>query len=245
MHGGRRLQHWVANIGHRPGFDDALAAFPHDFRKPLRLVKSGAVPRGLNLNEWPSEAKERFVVGGRWRTKRRAIVRDTVHQIFAEGRHYTESDQYRRMVSVLESGSGAWNYRCESLDDIHAYFERLIATHEHMRTNGYLTQPELGGEAHDEVKVYIPSDGRLLIGNGGNHRLAMAHLLGINRVPAIIAGVHTHWARQCFDRFGPPLTDAVYLGLDELPTVRRESHRERARRRARARELQQQSVQQG
>ena len=202
---------------HRRGFEQARAAFPERFGKPVRHFDPGEVGALVDTKHWPRSQHRAFLLDGDWDRVRveRPIIARTIEQIFAEGRPSTESDQFAHMVAVLESGSGEWNYRCESLEDIHAYFASLEAAFASIRDEGYRTQAELGGDRWDEIQVYLDRRGTLVIGNEGNHRYEMARVLGLTAVPMQLRGVHTAWARACYDRFGGPLERAVRRGIDE------------------------------
>lgn len=62
-----------------------------------------------------------------------------------------------------------------------------------MRKHGYLTQPQLGGPASDEVQLYVTREGRFCKKGGGNHRILMAEVLEMRQIPVSVAGVHPLW----------------------------------------------------
>ena len=202
---------------HRRGFAQAREAFPERFGKPILRFDPREVGSLIDTKHWPRSQHRAFLLDGDWDRVRveRPIIARTIEQVFAEGVPYTESEQFAHMVAVLESGSGEWNYRCESLEDIHAYFASLEAAFVSIRDEGYRTQAELGGDRWDEIQAYLDRRGTLVIGNEGNHRYEMARVLGLTSVPMQLRGVHTAWARSCYDRFGPPLERAVRAGLEE------------------------------
>jgi hypothetical protein len=214
-----RLARPLGRLGvHRAGFAHALEALPHRPEKPRAVVDPHAVRAGIHTREWPRPGHRALVLDGEWDEVHveRPIIERTVEQLFVEGRPYTETVQFRHMVDILERGSGEWNYRCRTLADVHAYFERLIAAYESIRDRGYRTQEELDGRPGDEIRLYVARDGGLLIGNGGNHRYCMVRALGLRAVPVQIMGVHLRWARTCYDRWGGSLERAIRRGLDDL-----------------------------
>lgn len=64
------------------------------------------------------------------------------------------------------------------------YYERVDGMFEDMRQNGF----RLGGPL---PKLLIGRDGEVFIGNQGNHRLAMAHILKLPKVAGEILCRHS------------------------------------------------------
>lgn len=77
-----------------------------------------------------------------------------------------------------------------------AALERLAQTDELLESvarNGYQTQEELGVEQlPNEIRVAIRRDGRYLFVDG-RHRLAVARVLGLERVPVYVVARHPGW----------------------------------------------------
>jgi hypothetical protein len=148
----------------------------------------------------------------------RPLIVETMRLLFDEGVPWSETPQYRVMMHAVEeyqagrvdrpSTIGA--YWCRSPDDVERYFQALTSAIQSIRTHGYRTQAELRQRAphsvndvHDEVRVLIARDGRLILGGGGTHRLLIAQRLGLERIPARVAGVHERWALDVWERSSP------------------------------------------
>ena len=68
-----------------------------------------------------------------------------------------------------------------------------------MQNEGYKQSHLVGSPYWDEAHVYIDSDGDLCLGRHGNHRIAIARALGLNRVPVLLGGIHKDFARTLGD----------------------------------------------
>ena len=109
-----------------------------------------------------------------------------VHDILA-GRHYNRTDEYHNRINdrIAEGISPE-----QARTDMDHYYQRLLAVLDNIKSRGYRSQAELAGDPRDEIKVYVDREGELLIGDGGNHRLALAQLLALPSVPVLVNGVH-------------------------------------------------------
>lgn len=132
-----------------------------------------------------------------------------VHDLVA-GRPYRETREFHsRVKDRIAEGVNPRQARAE----MEAYYCRLLGVLEDIRRRGYRSQADLGGDPRDEIKVYVDRDGALLIGDGGNHRLAFARLLGLPSVPVLINGVHCDFVAAHSE--GTPY-DFVIRGLPDV-----------------------------
>ncbi|WP_091644517.1 hypothetical protein [Aquisalimonas asiatica] len=141
------------------------------------------------------------------------MIHETVRGLFIDGLEYQETPQYRWMMERVLSAPPEPNWGCGSTEEVHDYFEVLIATFQSMKTKGYLDQSQLHGKdvkkADDEIPVYVTRSGELCQGNAGNHRIKMAEILGVERVPVIFWGIHTVWVEKLSNRFDMPPRESV------------------------------------
>jgi hypothetical protein len=181
---------------------------PHHWRRPRRGF--------LVAGSW--DIDERLDLDGYYRESRN--YRSTL-QIFADGRPYRESDQYRHLHHSLLNG-GRHN-RAGSIEELERYFQKLHEIFENIRTRGFLSQRELNlatPTVMGEVQMMVDRDGHLLRAHGGNHRFAMAQVLDLEAIPVFVTGIHARWAQRCYERFGGDLVSAVQRGLDDLTVGR-------------------------
>ncbi|NBG89524.1 hypothetical protein [Isachenkonia alkalipeptolytica] len=158
----------------------------------------------------------------------RRVIYASMNQIFVEGIHFKECDQYYWMKErILERGHSYW---CTSEDDLDKYFENLIKTYEGIKNEGYLSQEELAqknpelidkrriSKLDDEIKVYIDRTGNFLLGGGGTHRLLIADLCEIKEIPAIIAGVHKSWLDEVHRKHKSGAVSSIKKELNAKPS---------------------------
>ncbi len=82
----------------------------------------------------------------------------------------------------------------------------------------HLAQAELGlANWSDEIKVFVDRNGELhKLQGAGHHRLAMARLLDLKRIPVMVIGVHRDWALRMQARYGTDVIAAVDRALLQL-----------------------------
>lgn len=111
---------------------------------------------------------------------------------FRRGVAWQETEFFANTLRRIEEGETPW--KCRSEGDLIRrckYLDRLFAS---IREAGYQLQTGnlcgfLGVSRIDEISVNIARDGRLLFNNGA-HRLAIAKLLNIQRIPVRVTVVH-------------------------------------------------------
>lgn len=109
---------------------------------------------------------------------------------------WPETDLYKRVISELNSGQV--RYGCKSQDDYDIKCKELDEMFEDIKRSGYKSQKDIAAgekdpyKGEDEISVCIGRDGALLF-EDGRHRLALAKILGLKRVPIKITMVHKLW----------------------------------------------------
>jgi hypothetical protein len=144
------------------------------------------------------------VIGGDWdRLEKRFERLDicvALRQVCVEGKDWSETAFYRRVVDRLHGGEVLWG--CRDKSDFDHRCKGLESLFETIRREGYKCQGELLMSQHindpvqamDEVTVSVGRHGDLLFSNCA-HRLAVAKLHGIERIPVRIAVRHREWLR--------------------------------------------------
>ena len=134
--------------------------------------------RGEASGDWDIERRTPLTSA----VKHRAII-----QRYREGRRWEETDlfadTYRRRLDSGETVRGAATM--EAL--LAQYYSRVDGMFDDLKRNGFRDQ-------HPLPKLLTGRDGEVFIGNQGNHRLAMAQLLGI-RIAGEILCKHVLSAR--------------------------------------------------
>ena len=101
---------------------------------------------------------------------------------------YNPHIQTKKQANSLPHNS--WSYI--TAYDYDRRMKRIRDLYESMKRDGYKTSAQLGGPAWDEIIVKIGRDGDMLFENS-IHRLAVAKILGIPRVPVVVSVRHQDW----------------------------------------------------
>jgi hypothetical protein len=131
-----------------------------------------------------------------------------MQELFVEGRPYQQTTRYQQMVQDLATLGRTRHPRCTSLAEIDRYFGRLIGLYETIKCDGYQRRGE-GQTSEGEITIRIDREGGFIKCGQGTHRLAIARLLCLPRVPVVVDLVHWYWARDWALRLGVPVRLAV------------------------------------
>ncbi|ABM63105.1 hypothetical protein [Halorhodospira halophila] len=107
--------------------------------------------------------------------------------------NYRESEWYVKLrEEVRTRGSARYKFRRMRTEAcVDAFFQEhvlpLIMT---MERDGYQANPR-----DEHGTVLVGEDGCLYKTGGGSHRFYVARLVGVNRLPVAVIGVHEEWAR--------------------------------------------------
>lgn len=134
------------------------------------------------------------VHGGDWDIERRSpLARNIKHmaivQRFVQGMAWEETDLFRDIYARRLAGGGC--VRGESTIEALAqqYYERVDGMFEDMRANGFRLNRS-DGQPHPLPNLLVGRRGDLFLGNNGNHRFAMALVLGLERIAGEIICRH-------------------------------------------------------
>lgn len=130
---------------------------------------------------------------------------DAVRERYVNGREWEETEYYEECVRRVHRGEKPWN-GCESVADIDARCARIDEIYDDMRSNGYRTQNELAVRhdgstdrftrrihthiVPDEIRLAIGRNGELIRCASGKHRVILAKILDIERIPAVVQIEH-------------------------------------------------------
>jgi hypothetical protein len=152
------------------------------------------------LREFPSGTLGK-VRGGNWDLAREKVsdlrVVRFLTKHFVEGVDLRDTDFYNPHITTAEQ---ARSCRGHSWDFITAYeyearMQRIRSACDSIRTEGYRTSRERGGDPLDEILVKIGRNGEFLFMNSV-HRLALARILKVPKVPVIVAVRHREWVES-------------------------------------------------
>jgi hypothetical protein len=211
------------------------AADPDDigWTLPRRAVRGLGVPTRARLNL-------QFFPEGEWDLAAEPFeVHRYVRELFVDEVPVRESAQYRDMLARISDPQRAGSvWGCRTVEDVDRYFERLQAMFEDMRRHGYRPHLSLGANREDEVKVRVGRGGRLIKASGGNHRVSFAKILGIDRIPVLLCGVHKDYVRAFARQRGSWEAGTLVEALEATGLhVEHQGDVERVARRLRGRDL--------
>jgi len=161
----------------------------------INLVYTGDIPammrrRGEQLEgDWDLDSRRTFLELEPYRG---------LKQRFIEGRAWEDTEYYAfgqyRVRRDIERGKVEEG---DAETELASRLEELEALYKSISEDGYLDQPKLNEsglskQISDEIRVGIRRDGRYLFVDG-RHRLAIARLLGIEKVPVLIVARHPEW----------------------------------------------------
>ena len=149
------------------------------------------------------------------------LVHRSFIQRFVENKDWESTDLYSHAKEKIES-DGAWEGR-NSADGIIEELRLYDDMYDEIKNSGYKTQTQLRGspsrdELQDkryhppefaEISVDVGRDGRL-IWYGGQHRISMAKILGLDSVPVRIRVRHEKWQRYRDEVWNDPSMDASW-----------------------------------
>ncbi len=193
----RRYGEWRAEI------DPARVVFRHGRGEWPRYVK-----------RWPS-----LVCPGSWDLsdiERSPPRLKQMRELFVDGVPFRDSGSYESMLRELETRGVTHAPKLRSRDAIDAYFQQLEGLHESMARHGFQARRGEEVSAEGEITVRVGRDGALIKCGEGTHRLALARVLGIKRVPVVVDLVHWQWARRCMAIAGAPASRSVAMGLAQI-----------------------------
>ncbi len=127
----------------------------------------------------------------------RAVPRGIV-QRYREGRDWRDTALFDAFREQLSRFGNAWGYT--SMDGFDRRCREINRLYESLREHGYRRQEAIHGPSGyataarlDEITVDVGRAGRLYWRAYGQHRLALAELLGIDAVPVLVHRRHAEW----------------------------------------------------
>jgi 2-polyprenyl-3-methyl-5-hydroxy-6-metoxy-1,4-benzoquinol methylase len=114
---------------------------------------------------------------------------------FVDGVDWKETCLYRTNVALIEMKRSPWGIHTET--ELAECLQKIDELYEDIRRNGYRTQKQIAGGGRslsimNEVTIRIGRNGELLF-EDGRHRLAIAKILGLPKIPILVTWRHHDW----------------------------------------------------
>lgn len=136
------------------------------------------------------------VYSGRWdqilgRFEERLVPKSLIRH-FRHGVQWEDTLYYQEARMRVESGR---QYRgCSSFEELNDHFKSYDRLYEEIKTSGYeRTVATDGADTIREIGVSIGRGGELYWQKEGQHRLTIAKLLNLDRIPVQVAVRHAKW----------------------------------------------------
>jgi hypothetical protein len=144
----------------------------------------------------PGTINHNDILSGDWDLKRRSVADTPKYRSvllhFRDGVSWEHTPIFEIYVKRLKRGGKVRG--CTTIADLKRQMdESLEPLYEDIRKNGIRVPRRRRRRIRDLPNVHIGRDGEILLGNNGNHRIAMAHLLKIEQIPCVVYGRHIHW----------------------------------------------------
>jgi hypothetical protein len=158
--------------------------------------------RYSSLKEFDRHNFEGKIIGGDWDKLKKPFEEQDVYvalkEVCQNGKQWKDTLFYQRMLDKI--AKGLLPFGCKNKAELDRQCESLSSLYQRIKSTGYKAQAELAAlekddyplNLDDEIVVSIGRYGDLLFSNGA-HRLAIAKLLGVEKIPIKIAVRHPQW----------------------------------------------------
>lgn len=178
----------------------------------IYYVDPDRIEQSVSSQEFSQPLPRFAIVGGDWYNKSRPVVHsdNLAHKMliehFNEGKEWEETTQYPKIVERIKSGEryGRLDKKEQSVSDLNRYLQYLDDLYESIATEGYKPQSQLARNHEyidrepdpylNEIQVVIGPEGEIFHVSGG-HRLIMAKILNVNKIPVRTRIRHSEWQR--------------------------------------------------
>jgi hypothetical protein len=147
-----------------------------------------------------------YIQSGDWDLMKEPFkLHDTVKEIFIYNIPLEETAQYLRMKTAIENKDWGKAYWCRSQSELDNHFKILADALSDIKNGKYLSQSELSQDIQNmkkelyypnEILVSIDRDGNYLHEKGGSHRLSMATICNLSRIPVVVIRKHYEYVKN-------------------------------------------------
>lgn len=148
------------------------------------------------------------VQGGEWDQLAESffdrLLATALYERFEEGKEWTEIQWVKDAIDTVKAGESTWN-GCRSVEDVRTRCETVDELFVDIRIDGFKFQSEihdadvksilLSGSfdrSQTDVAVSVTRSGEFLFVDG-NHRLSIARILDLERIPVRVVVRHAQW----------------------------------------------------
>lgn len=145
------------------------------------------------------------VIGGNWDKSAKRFEDSDVYKAFRRrfisGEDWNTTYFYKQVLSEIQKGNILW--KCRNKKDFDKRLRKINGLYHTIKTNGYKSGKEVPEGYHpvydpllteDEVTVNIGREGVLFF-NDGRHRLSIAKILNLPKIPVKVVARHPDWVK--------------------------------------------------
>ncbi|MEA5446317.1 hypothetical protein VCB98_10845 [Gammaproteobacteria bacterium AB-CW1] len=149
---------------------------------------------GSKLYDWGR------VISGNWDLDRREKyrtdwLRGELRKRFYIGLRWEETELWQHKCQVIQAKGMIDG--CKNVDQLKKRYERLdVLFHQIKGAGALLSAEERGAKVSDDLFVSVARDGCHLFAVGGSHRLAIAQVLKLERIPVRVLSRHEQCVRH-------------------------------------------------
>lgn len=151
-------------------------------------------PRDLRFSLVGAGDETAGILTGDYDRKRIPLERDVKHrsiwQRYVEGRRWEDTDIFRDQYPKRFAAGGLVRGTATIEELARQYYDRVDGMFSDMKENGF--KLNVDGRPVPLPNLHIGHDGELLTGNNGNHRVAMAKIIGLKKVYCRVQSVHAN-----------------------------------------------------
>lgn len=140
------------------------------------------------------------IVGGDWdldvrqRYGEQDVGYKNMYQRFIENMPWEETDRFKYSYPKKLKKKGKVR-GCETIKElIDDYYQNVDALYYDIKQNG-IRYAASNGEKFEPIHIFIGRDGQLIYSGGGNHRLHIAKILGLESIPVFVMVRHSQWQK--------------------------------------------------
>jgi len=171
---------------------------------PISYINPLKIKYRVRRFEGPSP----YIQNGDWDLKKVRFIWDkSIVQLFQLNLKPHETDQYKEMKKAIEKQDWHNSRDCRDINDLNAYFQTLYDIYNDMEKRKYrpstTVEPIYLNKRRryypDEICVSIGRNGEYINERGGGHRLSIAQLLKVDKIPVILIGMHYDFVKTKAD----------------------------------------------
>tara|TARA_B100000131_G_scaffold120951_1_gene117977 strand:+ start:15979 stop:16704 length:726 start_codon:yes stop_codon:yes gene_type:complete len=189
-------------------FKKTKVLFPNNIYRTMRIgrhIRNNALnieyvdPIKIKYRVRRGSGPSPYIEAGNWDLMKTPFKwNESVKQLFVEKLKPEETDQYKQMKSSIDEQDWHMSRNCRNEKDLVLYFQTLFDIYNDMKNDSFKPSSESKPIYQNTRKRYYPDEicisigrnGEYIAERGGGHRISMAQLLKVEKIPVIVIGMH-------------------------------------------------------